>query len=61
MEKRTQSIKVGDILHSDYFNQDIRVIKINSDVDWYFEIQGQILKAHTPLSYFEEKSGRRKT
>lgn len=48
-------IKEGDVLYSDYFNQNIKVIKIHSNTDWYFEIQGQILKAQTPLSYFIDK------
>ena len=49
-------IKVGDILHSKYFDSDIKVVKINSDTDWYFEYEGRTLKAQTSLSYWKEKN-----
>ncbi len=48
-------IKEGDEVDSPFFGQKIKVIKINSNEDWYFEIQGHIMKAKTPLSHFERK------
>jgi len=48
-------IQVGDELYSPFFGQYITVVKITSDNDWEFKIQGHILKAQVPLSYFENK------
>jgi hypothetical protein len=50
--------KVGDLIFSQYFGRDIRVVKITSDTDWEFEIDGIVEKAHTPLSFFDaQKDG----
>jgi hypothetical protein len=46
-------LKVGDKIYSPFFGQEITIVKINTNEDWYFEIQGHVLKAQTPLSYFE--------
>jgi hypothetical protein len=47
-------LKVGDTVWSPFLGRDIKIVKINSDDDWYFEIEDVILKAQTSLSYFEE-------
>ena len=46
-------IKVGDMVWSGYFNDWIKVEKIISDTDWYFNFKGRIIKAQTALSFFE--------
>ena len=47
------NLKVGDLIYSEYFGRLIKIAKINSDNDWYFEIDGVVEKAQTPLSFFE--------
>jgi hypothetical protein len=51
----SREIKVGDLVFSQYFGKEIRVVKITSDTDWEFEIDGVVEKAHTPLSFFEAR------
>ena len=48
-------IEVGSKVMSPYFDEEITVVKINSNEDWYFELHGYILKAKTPLSHFEKQ------
>lgn len=48
-------LKVGDIIFSGFFNQFIEIVLINSDDDWYFKLGDRILKAQTPLPYFEKE------
>lgn len=48
-------VHVGMKVMSPFFGEEITVIKINTDDDWYFEIQGHVLKAHTKLSHFEKQ------
>jgi len=50
-----KNIEVGSKVMSPFFGEEITVVKINSDTDWYFEIQGHILKGQTPISHFEKK------
>lgn len=45
----------GDKLWSPFFQTYITVLDIRSDEDWDFDLDGQIVKARTPLSYFEER------
>lgn len=44
--------KVGDYVYSEFFKSKLKIVAINSDDDWYFELNGRIMKAKTPLSYF---------
>ena len=46
------TLKSGDLVYSKYFGGWVEITKVDSDTDWYFEHQSQILKAQTPLSYF---------
>jgi len=45
-------LKVGDYVYSEFFKSKLKIVAINSDDDWYFELNGRIMKAKTPLSYF---------
>lgn len=51
-----KNLKVGDKVYSPFFGQEITIVKIVTDDDWEFEIQGHIEKAKTPLSYFERRA-----
>lgn len=51
-----KQLNVGDTVYSPFFDQEITIVKIVNDNEWEFEIQGHILKAKTPLSYFERKA-----
>jgi hypothetical protein len=53
-----KNLDVGMKVYSPYFNDEITIVKINSDTDWYFEIQGWIMKAKTPLRHFEKQINR---
>ena len=47
-----RKIKVGEMVWSKHFGAWIKVIKINSDDDWYFMFNGSVNKAKAPLSFF---------
>ena len=51
--KKTKLV-VGDTIYSKYFKANLKIVKINSDDDWYFELNDTVLKAQTPLSHFEK-------
>lgn len=51
-----KKFKIGQEIYSQYFKDWIKIIEINSDTDWYFEVKGKVLKAKTPLSFFEKKA-----
>lgn len=49
------TLKPNDKVWSHYFNQYIEIVSITNNIDWYFRLNnGQVLKAKTPLSYFEK-------
>lgn len=50
-------LKVGDIIWSNYFQCQIEIVKIDDDNNWYFKkvIANPVMKAQTPLSYFEKQ------
>jgi len=55
-----KNLDVGMKVYSPYFGEEITIVKINSDNDWYFEIQGHILRGKTPLSHFERQINKTK-
>jgi hypothetical protein len=52
-EPVNKQLEVGDTIWSDYFNSNLKIVAINSDDDWYFELNSKIYKAQTTLSYIE--------
>lgn len=53
---KTKKLKSGDKVYSKYFGGEIEIMEVFSDTDWYFRTQdGRLLKAQTPLSYFENQ------
>ena len=55
IEESKMILKVGDKLWSPFFGKEIVIVEINSDNDWKFEIEREILKSRTLLSYFEQR------
>ena len=48
--------KIGRKIYSKYFKQNIEVVEFIDDNNWSFKLEdGTILKAQTPLSYFDEE------
>jgi hypothetical protein len=54
-QQETKKLKVGDKVYSSYFNAEITITRIEDDKNWWFDLNGNILKAQTPLSYFERR------
>lgn len=52
-----KKLKVGDKIWSQYFNCQIEIVKIEDNNNWYFKkvIANPVMKAQTPLSYFEKQ------
>ena len=49
------ALQVGDTLYSPFFGREIVIAEIISDHVWKFEVEGMVVDAQTPLSYFEQR------
>lgn len=55
VERNSYFIVEGDVIRSDFFNGYLLVVKIYSDDNWFFQFDGKILKARTPLSHIMKR------
>lgn len=55
-----KKLKEGNKIQSKYFNAELTITKIIDDKNWFFSLpSGIVLKAQTPLSYFEYEKNKK--